>query len=133
MPREPHIPLFLWIATALLVHLTGGEGVERVSEVLGERMEVQRFADSVRRHVLDSNRTLEVALVDDTGQEVVPEDEVKPPDEPVVDENAPPPKDDPSVKEAKVEKKKDEPPPKDEIKPKIEKMKPPEPEKPKPP
>jgi TonB family protein len=133
MPREPHIPLFLWIATALLVHLTGGEGVQRVSDVLGDRIEVQRFADSVRRHVLDSNRTVEIALLDDAAEPLPSEETPKPPDEPTADENAPPPKDDPSVKDANVQKKKDEPRPKDEIKPVPEKMKPPEPEKPKPP
>lgn len=64
MSREPHIPLFLWIATALLLHLTGGEGAQRAAEVLGERLEVQRFADAVRRHVHSSSRPIEVALLD---------------------------------------------------------------------
>ena len=131
MPREPHIPLFLWIATALLVHLTGGEGAKRVSDVLEERIDVHRFADSVRRHVADSNRTVEVALLEDGSTELPPEDKPKPPEE------APPedaPKDqneDPTVKPAK--KKADPEKPKDEIKPEPEKLKPPEPEKPKPP
>jgi hypothetical protein len=66
MAREPHIPLFLWIATALLVHVTGGEGAERAARVYGERLDVQRFADSVRRHVALSAKPMEVALIDDT-------------------------------------------------------------------
>lgn len=79
MAREPHIPLFLWIATALLVHLTGGEGAERAAQVLGERLEVQRFADSVRRHVAASAKPMEVALLDPT--EVPPENEVTRPED----------------------------------------------------
>ncbi len=66
MSREPHIPIFLWIACALLLHLTGGEGAQRAADVLGERMDVQRFADSVRRRVRSSNRPMEVTLVDET-------------------------------------------------------------------
>jgi TonB family protein len=87
MTREPHIPLFLWIATALLVHVTGGEGVQRVAEVLGDRLEVQRFADAVRRHVLQSNRPMEVALLEGDKEEPRPEDEAKP-DEQDPDEGA---------------------------------------------
>jgi hypothetical protein len=78
MTREPHIPLFLWIATALLVHVTGGEGVGHVAQVLGERLEVQRFADSVRRHVLSSARPMEVALLDEGKDEPLREEEAKP-------------------------------------------------------
>ncbi len=77
MSREPHIPLFLWIATALLVHLTGGEGAQRAADLIGERLEVQRFADAVRRHVRSSARTVEVALVDEK-DEPLPPDDVKP-------------------------------------------------------
>jgi TonB C terminal len=79
MAREPHIPLFLWIATALLVHVTGGEGAERAARVLGEKLDVQRFADSVRRHVAASSKPMEVALIDDS--EAPPDRDVQKPDE----------------------------------------------------
>jgi TonB family protein len=79
---EPHIPLFLWIATALLVHLTGGEGAQRVAQVFGERMEVQRFADAVRRHVISANRPMEVALLEDKDLPPPPPEEKKAEPEP---------------------------------------------------
>src|SRR5438552_1431586 len=87
MAREPHVPLFLRIATELLVHLTGGESAERAARVLGERLDVQRFADSVRRHVAASSRPMEVALIDDT---VVPEerDAENPAEDDLADEHA---------------------------------------------
>jgi TonB family protein len=88
MAREPNIPIFLWIATALLVHLTGGEGAQRAADILGERMDVQRFADSVRRHVQSSNRPLEVALVD--APEPPSDKPVDQPDQPDDDKQAKP-------------------------------------------
>lgn len=90
MPREPHIPLFLWIATAFLVHITGYKGADRAAEVLGERLEMQRFADEVRRHVLSANKPMEVALLDDKDVPAPPE-EAKP-DESQPDDEAGPPK-----------------------------------------
>jgi TonB-like protein len=65
MARETNIPLFLWVAAAILVHLTGGGGAERVSEILHEREEIREFADAVRRH-LRGKFTTEVALIGDT-------------------------------------------------------------------
>ncbi|HEX7669576.1 MAG TPA: TonB C-terminal domain-containing protein, partial [Polyangiaceae bacterium] len=144
MTREPHIPLFLWIATALLVHVTGGEGVQRVADVIGDRLEVQRFADSVRRHVLSSNRpTIEVALLDGDKAEPRPEDEAKP-DEQDPDEQAKPSEEPsptkanavhdlspPKVKPHEAEKPDPEEKPKEAEKPKPETpKKPPEEKKP---
>ncbi|HVU05099.1 MAG TPA: energy transducer TonB [Polyangiaceae bacterium] len=92
MSREPHIPLFLWIALALVIHVTGQEGATRVSDAIGERIDVQRFADAVRRHVLSTTRPMEVALVEDPTldaqkdqehpDESTPDDEARPADEP---------------------------------------------------
>lgn len=102
MAREPHIPLFLWIATALLVHLTGGEGAERAARVYGERLDVQRFADSVRRHVAASSRPMEVALVDDTA--LVDERAAeKPHEDDLTNEEAAPSEETPEDKTAKRE------------------------------
>ncbi len=135
MPREPHIPLFLWIATAFLVHITGYKGADRAAEVLGERLEVQRFADEVRRHVLSASRPMEVALVDEKDLPTPPE-EAKP-DDAQPDDEAGPPKDatptkvEPAPKKPKVDPnpKPVEEPKKDEQKPdkpKLEKPKEPE-------
>jgi hypothetical protein len=65
MARETNIPLFLWVAAAILLHMTGGGGAERVSEFLEERAEIREFADAVRRHVR-GKFTTEVALINDT-------------------------------------------------------------------
>src|SRR5262245_46286001 len=94
MSREPHIPLFLWIATALLLHVTGGEGAQQVATVLGERMEMQRFADAVRKQVRSAQSPMEVALVDpDT---LAPAEPVEP-QKPEEDADAPPEKSDPNA------------------------------------
>jgi hypothetical protein len=64
MAREPNIPLFLWVAAAILTHLTWGGGAEQVAEVFEERADVRRFAASVQQH-LKQRFTTEVALFDD--------------------------------------------------------------------
>ncbi len=64
MAREPHIPLFLWVAAAILVHLTWGGGAEQVAEVFEERADVRRFAASVQQHFRRRFST-EISLVDE--------------------------------------------------------------------
>ncbi len=81
MRRDAHIPLFLWLATALLAHLLGGGGVNQAADWLEERIELRRFAEGVRSYVKSSHSTLEVALLDDTAPPPEPsDDEAKPPD-----------------------------------------------------
>ncbi|HEX4474574.1 MAG TPA: TonB C-terminal domain-containing protein [Polyangiaceae bacterium] len=142
MNRETNIPLFLWIATALLFHLSGGEGAQRIADLVSERLEVQRFADSVRRHVLSSNRPVEVSLVDEKDvprDEALPDDtepkdeaDSKTPEPPLKkpDETAPPKK--PDEKQSKIvpphDKEKEKPPSPEKTKT-AEKEKPPEPKK----
>lgn len=66
MPRDAHIPLFLWIATALLVHLLGGRGAQRAADWVEERMELERFAASVRSYVKAQHApTIEISLGDE--------------------------------------------------------------------
>ena len=48
MARDPNIPLFLWVAAAIVAHLTWGGGAEQVAEVFEERADVRRFAASVQ-------------------------------------------------------------------------------------
>lgn len=64
MAREPHIPLFLWVAAAILVHLTWGGGAEQVAEVFEERADVRRFAASVQQHFRRRFST-EISLFDE--------------------------------------------------------------------
>ena len=65
MPRESQIPLFLWIATAILVHLLWGGGAEHAAEQIEQTVDIGRFARSVRRHVRFTNQTLEVGSLDE--------------------------------------------------------------------
>src|SRR5882724_7285602 len=104
MSREPHIPLFLWIATAFLVHITGYKGADKAAEILGDRLEVQRFADAVRRHVLSANRSMEVALVEDKDIPPPPE-EAKPDQSQSIDEAGPPKEPTPTTQAEPVPKK----------------------------
>jgi hypothetical protein len=65
MAREPNIPLFLWIAAAILTHLTWGGGADQVAEVFQERADLRRFATSVQ-NTLRQRFAVEVSLLDDS-------------------------------------------------------------------
>ncbi len=149
MTREQNIPLFLWVAAAILAHLTWGGGAEQVAEVLEERAEVRQFAAAVQRHLLDKYTT-EITLFEDPGMqedvhapkppleasEVKAEDEAEPPEDPKVQskkseeakrEKPVPPKkrDEPAEKEkplAKKEEKKKEEKKKEEEEKEAEKL-----------
>lgn len=84
MAREPNIPLFLWVAAAIVTHLTWGGGADQVAEVFEERADVRRFAASVQHQVRQRFNT-EVALYD---EDTLPELET-PRDEPLADEGKP--------------------------------------------
>lgn len=79
MPRDAHIPLFLWLATALLVHLLSGGGAYEAAQWMEERIELRRFAEGVRSYVKASHQTTEIALLDETQP---PEPEAEPQPEP---------------------------------------------------
>lgn len=70
MPRESQIPLFLWIATAILVHLIWGGGAEHAADQIEQTVDIGRFARSVRRHVRVTHQTLEVGTFDETTNEL---------------------------------------------------------------
>lgn len=93
MSREPHVPLLLWISTALLVHLGTSGGAQQVADVLDERAELRSFATEVRTRLRPSE-TFEVTFVDEARPEA-------PTDEPPADDPLAPPK----------PPKKDKPPP----------------------
>src|SRR5688572_13073119 len=69
MAREPNIPLFLWVAAAILAHLTWGGGAEQVADVFEERADVRRFAASVQQH-FRQRFSVEIALFEDDSLEV---------------------------------------------------------------
>ncbi len=64
MLRDSQIPLFLWLATAVLLHLTWAGGTDRVVSVLEERLRLREFAVSVRKHVRAKHQTFEVSLLE---------------------------------------------------------------------
>ncbi|MGC4093626.1 MAG: TonB C-terminal domain-containing protein [Polyangiaceae bacterium] len=130
MPRDAHIPLFLWLATALLVHLLSGGGMNRAADWMEERIEMRRFAEGVRSYMRTSN-PVEVALLDETQPQPDPTEEPPP-----ADAEKKPEKDDTSDAEDEKErlpdpeqKKELEKPEPEKKEPEKEKEKPPEPEK----
>src|SRR5688572_22145290 len=106
MARDPNIPLFLWVAAAIVAHLVWGGGAEQVSEVFEERADMRRFAASVQQQ-LRRRFSTEIALLDDTSADIVPPetadappvpdapadeqpaDEVEPPKQPAPDQPTP--------------------------------------------
>ncbi len=87
MPRESQIPLFLWIATALLVHLLWGGGAEHAVEQIEQTLDIGRFARSVRQHVRFTRQTLEVTMQDD--EKKLDESPSEPPEQPEVEPKQP--------------------------------------------
>jgi TonB family protein len=112
MTRDAQIPLFLWIATAVVVHALWGGGADRAAKVIEEKIEIREFAASVRRFVRGENKPIEVALLDDTDEAKPPEPEAKPDSDKTAEEQ-------PDQKSAD----------KDEAKPEKPKTPPPEPKK----
>jgi hypothetical protein len=78
MPRDSNIPLFLWVATAILAHLVWGGGADEVSQLIEERLDIQRFALNVESHVRQKTQSFEVTLVDETEPAPVPPREPSP-------------------------------------------------------
>jgi len=128
MARDPNIPLFLWVAAAIVAHLTWGGGADQVAQVFEERADMRRFVASVQQQ-LRRRSSIEVALLED---DTAPPTDRDPADHPDIndgpqDDKTPPPKPpEQHPRDVKPNPKLPEPPaPK-------EKPKPPEPEKEKP-
>ena len=119
MRREANIPLFLWITTAVVVHLLWSGGADQTAKIIEQRLDIQRFARSVQNHVRGVGAPVEVALLDEQDKPIEKDVEKDDPDKPE-DTKEPDPKnaekDDPEaekkppVKEA-VKPPKVEPPP----------------------
>lgn len=65
MRREANIPLFLWITTAVVVHLLWSGGADQTAKIIEQRLDIQRFARSVQNHVRGVGAPVEIALVDE--------------------------------------------------------------------
>jgi hypothetical protein len=122
MRREASIPLFLWIATAILAHVIWGGGAEQGARLIDERLDIGRFAAGVRSHVRGSIAPpIEIAIEDDSAPEEAPAED-KPPEPPEEDEATP---DDERETPDEVDQKEEKPP---KVEPKPEEKKQPEPE-----
>jgi hypothetical protein len=137
MARDPNIPLFLWVAAAIVAHLTWGGGAEQVAEVFEERADVRRFAASVQLQ-LRRRFTTEIALLEEPATAL---DEHEPIDEPR-DVDGPPDDDDAKKIDPPKIQPPDKPEPdpvpaaervkKEKVKPEPDKAKPKEKDEPKP-
>lgn len=130
MRREANIPLFLWITTAVVVHLLWSGGADQGAKLLEERLDIQRFARTVQSHVRNVGAPLEVSLLDEQQKDPEKDPEQDDPDKPdeakPSEQNAE--KDDPDSKKKPPEKELVKP---DKIEPpKVEPKKPPEEKKP---
>lgn len=135
MKREPTIPLFLWIASALCLHALSGGGAHEVAQVLGEKFDVAAFAREARSLARLSSKPTEIDL-EPLIEETTPDAEAPPPDAKASEqptEKEPDAPDHSLDEKPKTEKKPEpeKPKPKTEKKPELEKPKS-EPEKPKP-
>ena len=134
MRREANIPLFLWITTAVVVHLLWSGGADQGAKILEQRFDIERFARNVQNHVRGVGAPIEVALLD---EEKPPEpdkpeedehdkpDDVKPPEKDDAEKDDPAAKkklpDKLLVKPEKLEKLAPPPKPTEEKKPAAEK------------
>lgn len=135
MARDAHIPIFLWVATAALVHIVGGFEAEKVASVLESQSNLRKFARSVAQHVRRENSTQEVAFLDEAELERLladrSSDEVAPPaeEDPAETDEEPEPKEGPSEANDHAERRPDETRP-DPKSPEPERPDEPEPPKP---
>lgn len=81
MRREANIPLFLWITTAVVVHLLWSGGADQGAKVLAQRLDIQNFARSVQSHVRGVGSPVEMTVVDEDkpDEKDVEKDELDPP------------------------------------------------------
>ena len=59
MRSEPHIPLFLWVATALVAHALGGGGATEVADAFNVKYEVYKDSQKAVDYI-DSSLTEEL-------------------------------------------------------------------------
>ncbi len=127
MRREANIPLFLWITTAVVVHLLWSGGADQGAKILEQGLDIQRFARAVQSHVRGVGAPIEIALQDeDQEQEKRPAEK----DEPVTPDAAKPPQSQTADRDDPQAKKK--PPEKERVLPELPKPLPPEKKPPQP-
>ncbi len=65
MRAEPHIPLFLWVTAALVVHAFGGGGATEIARRLEETLDIRDFASDVRQKARSRVAPVEVTLLEE--------------------------------------------------------------------
>ena len=140
MPRDVHIPLFLWICAAVCAHFLLGGGGLVVGKIHDDHSAILSLLVNARDKTRMQEQTFELALDDPNAKppEVPPEEEVTPPEvKPEDVKKDEEKKDEPKIEPPKVEPPKVEPPkapdPKKPEPPKVEPPKKAEPKKPEPP
>src|SRR3954469_5883558 len=101
MRREANIPLFLWITTAVVVHLLWSGGADRGARILAQRLDIQNFARIVQNRARGIGKPIEIALQDDDAKDEekpIEKDDPVQPDEPKPPEQQNAEKDDPAAK-----------------------------------
>lgn len=123
MRREASIPLFLWIATAVLAHVIWGGGADQGARLIDERLDVGRFAAGVRSHVRGAIAPpIEIMIDDESAPDEAPAEDK--PAEPQSDDGAEP--DDEQDVPDEADQEEEKPP---ETEPKVEEKQEPEPER----
>lgn len=61
--REIQIPLFLWIATAIIVHMLWGGGTHQVAVVIEEKAALRGFAARIQREVREELRPIQISML----------------------------------------------------------------------
>ncbi|MEO7033002.1 MAG: TonB C-terminal domain-containing protein [Polyangiaceae bacterium] len=108
MRREANIPLFLWITTAVVVHLLWSGGADRGARILEQRLDIQNFARTVQNRARGIGKPIEIALQDDDTKDEeekpIEKDDPAKPDEVKAPEQQAADKDDPAAKKKPPEK-----------------------------
>src|SRR6478736_12935 len=136
MRREANIPLFLWITTAVVVHLLWSGGADQTAKLIEQRLDIQRFARSVQSHVRGVGGPTEIEVISEekpTEKEEEQDDpdkpeDIKEPEKKNAEKDDPEAEKKPPVKEVvkpeKVEPPKVEPKKPEEKKPEEKKVEP---------
>lgn len=93
--REVQIPLFLWIATAIIVHLLWGGGSHQVAIVVEEKAALRGFAARIQHEVQAELRPIQISMLES--------DQLEPP-KPAEPEEAIEPEETPKEKPAAQDK-----------------------------
>src|SRR6187402_2648059 len=114
MRREANIPLFLWITTAVVVHLLWSGGADQGAKVLAQRLDIQNFARSVQSHVRGVGSPVEMTVVDEDkpDEKDVEKDELDPPKDEREPDQKDAPRDDPEAQKKLPQKELVKPEPK---------------------